>query len=775
MAKSNLPADLAELTRDLEPDDAILSDDELSVISLIANLTRAPTFSKFPGSTILRTCDPGRVLCYQAEAGATAFYILTQDDVDSLRKMQAVLALASPIDTQLGEIDVELAKTKTAESSGDLADEALHQLEARRRELTAQKESLAAEKQELEQQKQQLVDDVVTRSRAAADLAESAPDQVPDPPQMAVVHLSVDTARTKKSQPLFKRFLHLFRRQHEQVPASKPKYIPIDGPTHLDPDSMRAPLRAGDVFGEMSCINRSPRSATVSATENCLMLEMLVNIFDLARDPRKNPVFQKQVDAAYRRRSLELHVRDLSILEHLTDEEFNLLKSEISLEIFRGGDVLFDQHHEPADSFYIVRKGLVQVVQDMCLLFGPDDLTSAVWNDVASQLTAALEMPDAANVAVADALAGDLQAVCARIAAGDSTPEDYRELRTGLNQFIRNTDVLDQLLKATKLKKRSDFLQAIGLDGYASQFESFDETVADWSQIERRIFQRLLLESLCESIPQRSHALNKMRTLTYLRSGQHLGEIGVLERAPRSTTCIAYEHPGDAVESRVEVVKITAETLLRLVDSSPALAQHIQQVIEQYKQGMKQAESQTLVDVTSTAQTLDFERLGLIQGQQLMLIDLDRCTRCGECVNACVDGHNDGHTRLYLEGPRIEKYLVPLTCRRCLDPVCMTGCPVGSINLGGNGEIRIESWCIGCEQCADQCPYGSIHMNATEPSHSATTDASGQFKTVTQQAAVCDLCSSTRAQQPLCVYACPHDAAMRVNSQEFFFNHNDTD
>ncbi|MEO1998429.1 MAG: hypothetical protein ABGZ17_24565, partial [Planctomycetaceae bacterium] len=139
MAKSNLPADLAELTRNLEPDDAILSDDELSVISLIANLTRVPTFSKFPGSTILRTCTPGRVLCYQAEAGATAFYILTPEDVDALRKMQACLALASPIEARLTQIDVELAEANTSVDSEEITDETLRQLETRRRELAAQK------------------------------------------------------------------------------------------------------------------------------------------------------------------------------------------------------------------------------------------------------------------------------------------------------------------------------------------------------------------------------------------------------------------------------------------------------------------------------------------------------------------------------------------------------------------------------------------------------------------------------------------------------------
>jgi Fe-S-cluster-containing hydrogenase component 2 len=105
------------------------------------------------------------------------------------------------------------------------------------------------------------------------------------------------------------------------------------------------------------------------------------------------------------------------------------------------------------------------------------------------------------------------------------------------------------------------------------------------------------------------------------------------------------------------------------------------------------------------------ERLGLVQGQKLMLIDLDRCTRCDECVQACVDTHTDGRTRLHLDGPRFGKYLVPTTCRACLDPVCMIGCPVGSIHRGDNRQIVIEDWCIGCGLCSTNCPYGSIQMH----------------------------------------------------------------
>jgi Fe-S-cluster-containing dehydrogenase component len=121
-----------------------------------------------------------------------------------------------------------------------------------------------------------------------------------------------------------------------------------------------------------------------------------------------------------------------------------------------------------------------------------------------------------------------------------------------------------------------------------------------------------------------------------------------------------------------------------------------------------------------------------------MLIDLDRCTRCDKCVEACVATHSkpwwrglpllgnlvhgptDGRSRLFLEGPRFQisvggqakNYLVPSTCRMCQDPVCLVGCPVGSIHKGENGQIVIEDWCIGCSRCATQCPYGSIQMHA---------------------------------------------------------------
>jgi Fe-S-cluster-containing hydrogenase component 2 len=160
------------------------------------------------------------------------------------------------------------------------------------------------------------------------------------------------------------------------------------------------------------------------------------------------------------------------------------------------------------------------------------------------------------------------------------------------------------------------------------------------------------------------------------------------------------------------------------------------------------------------------ERLGLIQGQQLMLIDMERCTLCLECVKGCVDSHADGRSRLFLVGHRYEKYLVPITCRSCLDPVCMIGCPVRSIQRGDNREIVIKDWCIGCRMCAKNCPYDAIKMHDL-PIIAPVEDAgaAATFRIRDEIAVVCDLCSSLPDQTPRCVYACPHDAAMRVNAR----------
>src|SRR6185436_11875676 len=67
--------------------------------------------------------------------------------------------------------------------------------------------------------------------------------------------------------------------------------------------------------------------------------------------------------------------------------------------------------------------------------------------------------------------------------------------------------------------------------------------------------------------------------------------------------------------------------------------------------------------------------------------------------------------------------------------------------------------------CARNCPYGNINMHPV----TVMEESGGQrVATVKKKATSCDLC--THLAEPSCVYACPHDAAHRVDPHAFFRN-----
>lgn len=232
--------------------------------------------------------------------------------------------------------------------------------------------------------------------------------------------------------------------------------------------------------------------------------------------------------------------------------------------------------------------------------------------------------------------------------------------------------------------------------------------------------------------------------LAYLGRGSYFGEIGILDGSPRTATCVALDS--------VELVRISRANFMRLTSKFPDIRSKLREDAMSRKK-----EGKEVVEVAPTVALDEFLDQGLMNAQNVLLIDLEKCTRCDECVRACADVH-DGVSRFVRDGLRFDRYLVASACRSCSDPLCMMGCPVGSILRRGSLEIRIEDWCIGCGKCANQCPYGNITM------HDIPLDgAPGKpFKAET-----CDLCGDVGG-DPNCVYACPHDAAVRVEPRDYF-------
>ncbi len=148
-------------------------------------------------------------------------------------------------------------------------------------------------------------------------------------------------------------------------------------------------------------------------------------------------------------------------------------------------------------------------------------------------------------------------------------------------------------------------------------------------------------------------------------------------------------------------------------------------------------------------------------GTQTMVIDMDRCTRCDDCVRACAATH-DNNPRFLRHGPIHDHIMVAQSCMHCADPVCMIGCPTGAIHRDAfEGEVVINpATCIGCGVCANNCPYQAIRMVETR-------DESGQILVASDarpivRATKCDLCLDQYG-GPACVRACPHDALGRVD------------
>jgi len=239
--------------------------------------------------------------------------------------------------------------------------------------------------------------------------------------------------------------------------------------------------------------------------------------------------------------------------------------------------------------------------------------------------------------------------------------------------------------------------------------------------------------------------------LQYLHRGDYFGEMGLLGAGKRQATCAALDN--------VEVVEIVKGDFDRMMEQFPAIRANMQATAQRHEQ-----ENATRMEQLRTVSVDDFLEQGLMQAQSLLIIDLDRCTRCDECTRACAASHDDV-TRLIRDGLRYDKYLIPTSCRSCHDPLCMIGCPVGSIRRTGNLEIVIEDWCIGCGLCAKNCPYGNINMHEIDAPTAAVPEGKKKAK-VPSKAITCDLCAALP--EPSCVYACPHEAAHRVDPLHFF-------
>jgi formate dehydrogenase iron-sulfur subunit len=141
-------------------------------------------------------------------------------------------------------------------------------------------------------------------------------------------------------------------------------------------------------------------------------------------------------------------------------------------------------------------------------------------------------------------------------------------------------------------------------------------------------------------------------------------------------------------------------------------------------------------------------------GQQYAFeVDLDVCTGCKACVAAC-------HSLNGLEGPEVWRTVgllhggsesaptqqtVTTSCHHCVDPSCLSGCPVRAYEKDPvTGIVKhLDDQCIGCQYCTLMCPYDA-------PKYSSELGIVRK----------CDMCSDRLSgnEAPACVQGCPNQA-----------------
>jgi DMSO reductase iron-sulfur subunit len=134
-------------------------------------------------------------------------------------------------------------------------------------------------------------------------------------------------------------------------------------------------------------------------------------------------------------------------------------------------------------------------------------------------------------------------------------------------------------------------------------------------------------------------------------------------------------------------------------------------------------------------------------------LDMTQCIGCKCCVVACNEQNGNPAEIQWRRVGEIEGGIYPDTlrhylsmgCNHCLEPTCMTGCPVNAYTKDPLTGIVLHSAerCIGCQYCTWNCSYGV-------PQYNPERGVVGK----------CDMCHGRLADgdEPACVAACPEEA-----------------
>jgi Fe-S-cluster-containing dehydrogenase component/CRP-like cAMP-binding protein len=348
-------------------------------------------------------------------------------------------------------------------------------------------------------------------------------------------------------------------------------------------------------------------------------------------------------------------------------------------------------------------------------------------------------------------------------------------LRTHINKIYRER-ALASYLRATPMFRR---LSKEQLDRVAEQIEFATYGDYDWSGEYKRLAQSgsvrpekepviaqegdypngvVLLRAGFARVSQKLGGGE--RTLNYIGAGQLFGLREIAHNWRNKDSPVNLQFSLRAI-GYTHLLIVPTRVMEEIV--LPSLPEdEWPEAVEMAKDEIDSAPPETAAREKVGAEVLEFlTENRFFNGTASMVIDLDRCTRCDDCVRACASTH-DNNPRFLRHGPTAGRLMVANACMHCADPVCMIGCPTGAIHRESfAGQVVINpDTCIGCKACFNNCPYDAIRMVEIR-------DEKGEFMVDKEmkpiaKATKCDLCVENHG-GPACERACPHGALTRLN------------
>ena len=148
-----------------------------------------------------------------------------------------------------------------------------------------------------------------------------------------------------------------------------------------------------------------------------------------------------------------------------------------------------------------------------------------------------------------------------------------------------------------------------------------------------------------------------------------------------------------------------------------------------------------------------------------ILTDVTKCIGCESCVAACKETNQTGKDEPWRWQKQIDdlsatrwttilrkpgQRFVRQQCRHCLEPACVSVCPVGALTKTPEGPVIYNSdICMGCRYCMMSCPFGIPRYLWSQP---------------VPYVRKCIMCyqkiQSGELKEPACTKACPTQATI---------------